>query len=95
MKHAKDWKWSSVHPHLAGKDDAVTSVAPVLSRVGNFEAFLATRRDDEDFAPLRLGESVGRPIGSAAFLAELEKRFDRHLLPQKRGPKPKDRPMNS
>jgi len=88
--HRSDLKaWPSVHAHLAGKDDAVTAVAPVLSRVGDFEAFLAIDRDDEDFAPLRLGESVGRPMGGTDFLTDLEKRFDRPLLPQNAGQNPR------
>jgi len=89
VKRATDWPWSSVHAHLAGRDDAVTTVRPVLSRTGDFEAFLAEDRDDQLYEPLRRAEAVGRPVGSVDFIAGLEKRLKRRLLPQKRGPKPK------
>jgi len=89
VERATDWPWSSVHAHLAGTDDAVTTVGPVLSRTGDFSAFLAEDRDDGVYDPLRKAEAVGRPIGSVDFIAGLEKRLKRRLLPQKRGPKPR------
>ena len=30
--HAADWAWSSVRAHLAGKDDGLAAVRPVLLR---------------------------------------------------------------
>jgi len=57
--------------------------------------FLASRpswkaeEDEEATARLRKGESVGRPVGSDAFLAALEPRTRRPLHALKRGPKPK------
>ena len=40
-----------------------------------------------DIASFRLHANTGRPLGSAAFLRELEIRTGRPLAPQKRGPK--------
>jgi len=60
-----------------------------LSRTGDFAAFLAEDRDDGLYDPLRRAEAVGRPIGSVDFIAGLEKRLKRRLLPQRRGPKPR------
>ena len=40
---------------------------------------------------LRQSETSGRPLGAAAWIAELETRTGRTLAPQKRGPKPKNR----
>ncbi len=37
---AEDWRWSSVRAHLAGRDDALVSVAPAIERYGDFAAFL-------------------------------------------------------
>jgi len=91
VKRPQDWKWSSVRAHLAGEDDAVTRVAPVLSRLPDFAGFLKQIRDDAEFEALRRSESVGRPLGDPAFLEDLENRLGRRLRPQKRGPKPKDR----
>lgn len=33
---AQDWPWSSVRAHLAGEDDGLVHVRPVLERVRNF-----------------------------------------------------------
>jgi len=91
VKRAQDWKWSSVHAHLAGKDDSLTTVAPVLSRIPDFAAFLDEPRDDAVFDALRRAEAIGRPLGDIAFVQDLEKRLGRQLQPQKRGPKPKNK----
>ncbi|HKN30306.1 MAG TPA: hypothetical protein VJY34_21480 [Roseiarcus sp.] len=32
VKWAEDWRWSSVAAHLAGRDDGLASVAPLLDR---------------------------------------------------------------
>jgi hypothetical protein len=40
VERAHDWRWSSVRAHLAGKNDHVVKVAPVLERYGDFAAFL-------------------------------------------------------
>jgi hypothetical protein len=35
---AADWPWSSVHAHLAGRDDGVVTVAPILDRTPDWSA---------------------------------------------------------
>jgi putative transposase len=85
----EDWAWSSARAHLAGRDDKVVSVAPVLERTGDFARFLAEPFDaDAAYAPLRRAESIGRPVGDPGWLAELEARTGRPLRSGKRGPKP-------
>ena len=85
---AGDWRWSSTGALLAGQDDAVVKVAPVLERVEDFAAFL-----DEDFdeaaayGPLRKAELVGRPVGTAEWITAMEARTGLTLAPGKRGPK--------
>ena len=87
VRHAAEWRWSSVRAHLAGTDDAVVRVKPALERVGDFAAFLAGEVDeDAAFAPLRRAETIGRPIGDAEWIAMLEERTGRTLAPGKRGP---------
>lgn len=85
----QDWRWSSVHAHLAGRDDGLTAIAPILSRFPDFAAFLATPPDPAALQRLRQAETIGRPIGSDAFLGELEALSQRPLRPARRGPKPK------
>lgn len=90
VERAEDWPWSSTRAHLAGDDDHVVKVAPALERVGDFAAFLGEPFDEAlSYAALRKAESVGRPIGSSEWLADMEARTGLALRPQKRGPKPK------
>jgi putative transposase len=85
----QDWRWSSVHAHLSGRDDGVTTVAPVAERLPHFAEFLAGGPDEAMFERLRRSETIGRPLGNVAFLETLETRLNRSLKPAKRGPKPK------
>jgi len=87
---AQDWPWSSARAHLDGRDDAVVTVAPVLDRVGDFARFLAEPFDEDGaYAALRRAETIGRPVGEPAWLADLEARTGRPIRPRKRGPKPR------
>ena len=90
VKRARDWEWSSVAAHLAGRDDAVVRVAPVLERVGDFARFLDEPIDEDTaYAPLRRAETIGRPTGAPDWLAALEARTGRTLAPGRRGPRPR------
>ena len=80
--------------HLAGTDDRVVTVAPALEQVDSFAAFLSESFDEAmTYAALRKAESVGRPIGSKAWIADMETRTGRTLAPQKRGPAPMMKPL--
>jgi putative transposase len=86
VEAAAQWRWSSVRAHLAGVDDAVVAVAPALQRVGDFARFLAEPFDgDAEFAALRSAETIGRPVGSADWLADLEAQTGRTLAKQRPG----------
>ena len=90
VERAADWRWSSVGAHLAGRDDGLVTVAPVLERVGDFAAFLAEEFDEAAaYAALRKAERIGRPVGAPGWIAALEERTGRPLAPGRRGPKPK------
>ncbi len=68
----------------------MVTVSPVLERVDDFERFLGeTMDDDAAYATLRQSETIGRPIGDAAWLEALEAQTGRAIVPRKRGPKPK------
>jgi putative transposase len=91
VARAEDWPWSSARAHLAGRDDRVVKVGPVLELVGDFAAFLEEPVDEAAaFAPLRLSETTGRPLGAADWVVGLERDSGRVLAPRKRGPKPRD-----
>ena len=85
---AEDWPWSSVHAHLAGRDDRIVKVAPVLKRVGDFRTFLGQAFDEgAAYGPLRRSETTGRPLGAKDWVANLEQQSGRSLAPGKRGPR--------
>jgi putative transposase len=87
-ERAEQWPWSSASAHLAGKDDGLAIVAPLLERVGDFAAFLGGQEDQQATRALRMAETTGRPVGDAAWIEQLERRTGRQLAPRKRGPKP-------
>ncbi len=87
---AGDWPWSSARAHLAGVDDHVVKVAPVLERIGDFARFVDDPFDEDTaYGALRRGETIGRPVGNPAWLQALEARTGRTLTPGRRGPRPK------
>ena len=90
VRRAEDWAWSSTRAHIAGESDGHVDVAPALERVGNFAAFLGEAFDEAmTYAALRKAESVGRPVGSKEWLANMEAQTGLVLAPAKRGPKPR------
>lgn len=91
VERAEDWRWSSTAAHIAGEDSDFVTVAPALERVGDFAAFLGEPFDEAlTYAALRKAESVGRPVGSKEWLADMEARSGLTLAPRKRGPVPRE-----
>jgi putative transposase len=88
-RRPRDWRWSSARAHLAGKDDGLVRVRPLLALAPDWPDFLAEGLDEADHEAIRAGERTGRPLGSARFVARLEKRLDRPLARRKPGPKAK------
>jgi putative transposase len=86
---AQDWAWSSERAHLAGEDEALVSVRPVLERVDRFADLLATEPDDSAFRAIRSSEGSGRPLGNPDFIAGLERRLGRPIARRAPGRKPK------
>jgi putative transposase len=89
-RRPQDWRWSSAKAHLAGRDDGLVAVAPLLAFAGDWREFLGGGLGAAEHDAIRAGERTGRPLGSPRFLARLEKRLGRALARQKPGPKPKE-----
>lgn len=88
-KRATDWRWSSVHDQLSRKrSHTLTDTAPVRERYPDFAALIDTGEDEDLSMALRRAETIGRPLGDAAFIKTLERQTGRSLRPAKRGPKP-------
>ena len=84
-----DWPWSSAPAHLAGRDDQLVKVAPLLDMIPDWTAFLNSAIPEEDLRDIRRHTRTGRPLGDEAFLGQSEDMIGRVLKPQKRGPKQK------
>jgi putative transposase len=85
---ADAWPWSSARAHLAGKDDGLAKVSPLLEMVGDWKTFLAGANEDL-LNDIRKHERSGRPLGSEEFVESLEADLNRTLKPEKPGPKGK------
>jgi len=81
----RDWAWSSARAHLDGKPDGVVSIGPMLTRMPDWAGFLAAGLPEADHLALRAAERTGRPLGSKAFIAEIENRSGRSFEPGKAG----------
>lgn len=89
---AEDWPWSSVRAHLAGRDDVLATVAPVLLRQRDFASLLAPDGSDEEmFARIRSAEGCGRPLANEDFVMGLERILGRPIARRAPGRKPKSR----
>ena len=90
VERATDWRWSSVRAHLGWvAGDGLRAIGPVLERFPDLATRIAAGEDPARSDRLRKAEMIGRPVGSADFIAGLERRSGRPLRPEKPGPKPK------
>jgi putative transposase len=87
VNRPEQYRWSSARAHLAGKNDKLVKVAPLLKRVGDWKPFLSSGLGRMEAAAIRRHERTGRPLGSEAFVVRLEHSLDRRLRPHKPGPK--------
>jgi putative transposase len=85
----QSWHWSSARAHLAGTDDELVRVEPLLEMVGDWRLFLSEMATEEQLDDIRRHERTGRPLGPEHFLDHLESLLDRTLKPEKPGPKGK------
>jgi len=89
VKQPEDYRWSSIHAHIEGKDDELVKVAPLLDLIPDWSNFLATSTEEE-LNLLHRHERTGRPLGDLGFVETLEQILGRTLQLQKPGPKKKD-----
>ena len=83
------YRWSSARAHLAGKDDLLAKVRPLLEFVDDWASFLSQDLSESEMDMLRNHERTGRPLGEKEFIIQIEKALGRTLQPKKPGPKPK------
>ncbi len=81
------YPWSSAAAHLAGRDDALVKVGPLLAMVGNWKDFLLSGVTKEEIEGLRRHERIGRPLGNDGFVGQLEELLGRILQRRRPGRK--------
>jgi putative transposase len=87
-----DYPWSSAAAHVAGRDDVLVKVAPLLAQVNDWKGFLATPVTESQVRELRRHERSGRPVGHEHFVLTVERTLGRTLRRGKPGPK-RSQPM--
>ena len=89
VRQAWDYPWSRAAAHCGLRRDALVSDGcALMGEVACWRDYLSNE-DDAWVAMLRARTGTGRPCGSEDFVATLQERLGRVLLPGKRGPKPK------
>jgi REP-associated tyrosine transposase len=87
VSRAEEYPWSSARAHLCGRDDGLVSVAPLLSRMSDWSAFLAAGVPPDLADQLHRHSITGRPLGTDEFVGNVERLLGRVLRPRKRGPR--------
>ena len=86
-------EFEGVPHHVTQRGNGRARTEPLMSRYPDFAAGVAAKvaagEDEALSLHLRRAETIGRPVGDAAFIAQLEARSGRASSPARRGPKPK------
>ena len=89
VKNPWDYKYSSVHAHLSGKDElGVINPNPLLDLVDDWRLYLKLSKSDK-IDELQKHTRTGRPLGEEGFVQIAETLLDRVLSKKKPGPKKK------
>ncbi len=79
VARAEDYPWSSARAHVTGAIEPVLTSHFLKERITDWAEFLRDASDDETGDVLARSSSIGRPLGSRAFLEQLEQRTGRRL----------------
>jgi putative transposase len=89
---AQCWPWSSAASHCGAEHaDPLLSLEKWQGRwtSAQWQDYLAVDEAESQLSTIRQHTHTGRPLGSAAFVRDLEAATHRQLAPQKRGPREK------
>ena len=87
VKKAWDYRWSSVHAHLAGQDSlGIILPEKLLSLAGDWKTYLKEAQANSGIEFEQHGRT-GRPLGSEHFIEKAERLLQRDLKKKKPGPK--------
>ncbi len=92
VQFAWDWPWSSARAHVTDVDDTGLLNMDLWRKhfdKNQWKDFLLEGlKQDHEIGRIRLANRTGRPLGSEAFIRQLEMTTGRSLFPKRRGPKP-------
>jgi putative transposase len=80
-----EYRWSSARAHLAGVDDGLVRVRPMLDRISDWKVYLAEKPAKSMDDAFRRQEEMGYPMGDDAFVTDLERKFGKSLRPGRAG----------
>ena len=87
-KHPEQWRWSSARAHLSGRDNLLVNVRPMLDRVEDWRTYVSdTTGISAKDEMIKRHTRTGRPLGSDAFVRQLEALTGKSLAPRKPGRK--------
>lgn len=87
VKLPEAWPYSSARAHLDGRPDPLVTPSFVNEMVSDWRSYLSTPVGDGLADTLKRHERTGRPLGSAEFVATLERSLGRVLHPRRPGRK--------
>lgn len=83
----EDYRWSSVHAHLKGKDPfGIVNAKKLIDICGDWKGYLQQAVVDTE-VDFKKHSSTGRPLGDDSFIERAEKLLNRDLRKKKPGPK--------
>lgn len=83
----EDYRWSSVHAHLKGKDPlGIVNAQKLIDLCGDWKEYLQQAVADTE-VDFKKHSSTGRPLGDDSFIERAEKLLNRDLRKKKPGPK--------
>jgi putative transposase len=84
----EEWPWSSARAHLTGRDDGLVNLRPLFDNAPNPQDLFDMSLDESAaLFDLETKSMIGRPMGSDAFLADVEARLGRNVRRRKPGRK--------
>ena len=82
-----DYRWSSVHAHLTGKDkQGIIQPEKLLKLTGDWKTYLKEAQSFQS-KEFEQHERTGRPLGTDRFIERAERLLNRELKKKKPGPK--------
>ena len=78
-ERASDWRWSSAAPHLAGNNDKIVNVHPMLDLIPDWRTYLAESESTDLLDTVRKNSRAGLPSVGDELLKRLEEQTGRKL----------------